>query len=541
VSTQTVGAVSFADRVAGLERLRANSRTALAVAGGLLSNLGHAPFFFFPAFAAGLVLLVWLWDGAFRTAQPMRAAFWRTWVFATAYFLGGLYWVGNSFTQVDGALIFMIPAVLALPAGLALFWGGAAALAMKVWSARPGRIVIFALAIMSAEWVRGHLWGGFPWDLPGYVWQAGGSLSQTASVIGVYGLSMLTVLALAAPAALAGEGPLPPRLAPTLVAALGLGLLWGAGEQRLANAPPQPGVAVVRVADPGISQQEKWRPGNQDKVLAAYLDLLDGPTPSQADIVIWPESAIPTLLLENPDMLEEIGARLGPRTLITGVTRSEPGEKQTLYFNSAVVLTGGDGAARIGQIYNKSRLVPFGEFIPLWRQIEPFAAGLKLTALQEIGSGFEVGGPPARMIVPAGPPATFLICYESIFSGFVPRGPARPDWIVNVTNDAWFGGQTGPYQHYNQARYRAIEEGLPLARAAAGGISAIIDPYGREVSKTGMGGGAAEAALPPALAPTLFARFAGGIMSIVFFMTLVIGIALNFGAQKRAGVRGNSR
>jgi apolipoprotein N-acyltransferase len=144
------------------------------------------------------------------------------------------------------------------------------------------------------------------------------------------------------------------------------------------------------------------------------------------------------------------------------------------------------------------------------------------------------------MIVPGGPQATFLICYESIFTGFVPRGPARPDWIVNVTNDAWFGGQTGPYQHYNQARYRAIEEGLPLARAAAGGISAIIDPYGREVSAVGMTGGAAEAALPPALSPTLYARFGGAVTAFVFLAALVIAIALNFGAQKRARSGGHA-
>jgi apolipoprotein N-acyltransferase len=182
---------------------------------------------------------------------------------------------------------------------------------------------------------------------------------------------------------------------------------------------------------------------------------------------------------------------------------------------------------RLGQIYNKSRLVPFGEFIPLWRQIEPFAAGLNLKALQEIGSGFEPGGPPGRMIVPGGPQAAFLICYESIFPDFIPRGDSRPDWLVNVTNDAWFGGQTGPYQHYNQSRYRAIEEGLPLARAASGGISAIIDPYGRALASTGLKGGAAEAPLPSPLPPTLYARFGGIITAVVFLLALLLGIALN--------------
>jgi apolipoprotein N-acyltransferase len=356
-------------------------------------------------------------------------------------------------------------------------------------------------------------------------------LSQTASVIGIYGLSLITVLALASPAVLAGPGALPPRAAPVFVAALSFGLLWGAGEQRLAAAGEEPGVAVVRVADPGFTQEQKWRPGNETAVLRAYLGLMDGPTPSQADVVIWPESAIPTLLLDNPDMLEEISAALGTRTLITGVIRAEPGSKTPIFFNSAVVLTGNDGAAaRIGQIYNKSRLVPFGEFIPFWREIEPF---LKVKALQQIGSGFEPGGPPSRMIVPGAPQASFIVCYESIFTGMIPRGPARPDWIVNVTNDAWFGEGTGPYQHYNQARYRAIEEGLPLARAAAGGVSAIVDPYGRAIAATSVKGGATEAALPPALPPTTYSRFGGWVTAIVFLAALIIGIVLNRGPRER--------
>ena len=534
MSVESVPISAVADRVAGIERLRVWPRFALTAGVGLVSNFAYAPFFFFPALAVGLVFLVWLIDGAARSPTPMRAAFWRAWVFATFYFLGGLYWVGQSFTQVDGALIFMLPAMLAMWCGLALFWAAAAAVAVKVWPSGPARIFVFALTIMIAEWLRGHLFGGLPWNLPGYVWQAGGEVSQAASALGIYGLSMVTVLALASPATIADRAPTAARVAPALCAALGLGLLWGAGLQRLEAAPRnQPGVAVVRVADAGFSQEEKWRPGNEATVFRGYLDLLDGPSPSQADIVIWPESAIPALLLENPDMMEEIGARLGLRTLITGTVRSEPGANGPTYFNSAVVLTGGEAGARLGQIYNKSRLVPFGEFIPLWREIEPLARGLKLTALQQIGSGFEPGGPPARMIVPGGPQAAFVICYESIFPDFIPRGDARPDWIVNVTNDAWFGTQTGPYQHYNQARYRAIEEGLPLARAASGGISALIDPYGRAIAATGLAGGAAESALPPPLAGTFYSRFSGAVTAIVFLAVLLLGIALSRVEKKK--------
>lgn len=520
----------LADRVAGLERLKPWTRRGLVAAVGLFSNLAHAPVYFFPALACGLVLCIWLLDGAAKADRPMRAAFGRLWLFAAFYFLGGLYWVGSSFLQVDGALILMIPAILALPAGLAVFWGAAGALAVRLWPTGPRRLFVFALAIMLAEWVRGHLFGGFPWDLPGYVWKAGEPISQIAAITGIYGLSLLTVLTLATPAALADAGPFPQRAAPALVAALGLGLMWGAGAQRLGQNPPAAaGEVVVRVADSGMSQEEKWRAGNEYNVFSRYLDLIDEPGPTQADIIIWPESAVPVLLLEQPDLLEEIGAKLGARTLITGVVRREPREGGApVYFNSAVVLSGGEGL-QLGQIYNKSRLVPFGEFIPLWNVISPV---LQLKALQQIGSGFEPGPPPSRMIVQGAPPAVFLICYESIFPGIIPHGEGRPDWIVNVTNDAWFGGQTGPYQHYNQARYRSIEEGLPLARAAAGGVSAIIDPFGREVVKTGLEGGAIEAALPPPLQPTVYARAGWLAPACIFFVVALLGFALPGGRGK---------
>jgi apolipoprotein N-acyltransferase len=532
VSVSASERLRFADQVAGLERLAVWPRRALIAGVGLVSNLAHAPFYLFPALACGLVLCVWLIDGAAKAARPMRAAFGRVWLFAFFYFLGGLYWVGSSFLQVDGAAILMIPAVLALPAGLALFWGAAASLAVKLWSPGPRRIAVFALAIMAAEWVRGHAFGGFPWDLPGYIWKAGEPISQIASLIGIYGLSLLTVLALAAPAALADDGAFPHRAAPAMAAALGLGLMWGWGAQRLDNnLKPAPGEVIVRVADSGMGQEEKWRAGNEYNVFSRYLELIDTPGPSRADIIVWPESAIPVLLLEQPDLLEEIGAKLGVRTLITGVLRSEPRPKEPpLYFNSAVVLTGGE-SAQLGQIYNKGHLVPFGEFIPLWKELSPF---LKLKALQQIGSGFEPGGPPARMIVPGGPPAVFLICYESIFPGIIPRSEGRPDWIVNVTNDAWFGGQTGPYQHYNQARYRAIEEGLPLARSASGGVSAIVDPFGRKVVETGLKGGAVEASLPPPLPLTVYARFGWLAPGSIFFAVMLLGIVLP-GGRRKAG------
>jgi apolipoprotein N-acyltransferase len=498
----------------------------VAALAGLIANLGFAPFYFFPAAAAGWIALIWLLDGAARRERPMRAAFWRTFTFGCGYFLAGLYWVFFAFMNVDGAAPLAVPGVIALTCGMALFWAVAAAIAIRFWSTGPKRLAVFVLAIMTTEWARGHLFGGFPWNLPGYVWPAGGEMSQAASVVGIYGLSAFTLLTLVAPATLADAGRFGFRVAPSLVAAVALGALWGAGGQRLAAPlPPAPGV-IVRVADAGFSQRAKWKPGNELAVYQRYAALLDRPGPSKADVDIWPESAMPFLLLDQPELLADLGARLGDRVLVTGASRAETHAGKTLYYNSGVVLDGVAGSLRVGQIYNKSRLVPFGEFIPLWSTIEPIAGGLHLKALQEIGSGFEPGEPPQRIVIPGAGDAAILICYEVIFPGFAPRGGERPAWLINLTNDAWYGAQTGPYEHFNQARYRSIEEGLPMARAASGGVSAIVDPYGRTVVETGLDGGAAEAPLPAALPPTLFASHNGIISGVVFLLLAGLGIGL---------------
>jgi apolipoprotein N-acyltransferase len=443
----------------------------------------------------------------------------------------------------------LIPvALVALPALLAFFWAIAAAIAVRFWSSGPKRIAIFALAIMLAEFGRGHAFGGFPWNLPAYVWPAGGEVSQAAAFVGAYGLSAITLLMLAAPATLADAGRFGFRVAPTLIAALGLGLLFGGGMQRLAAPSTAPQGPIVRVADAGFTQVEKWTRGNEPAVFQKYLSLIDGPTPSRADIVIWPESAMPFLLLEDPDAIDVIGAQLGDRVLVLGVTRREARGGKDVYFNSGAVLDSVGGRVRLAQIYNKSRLVPGGEFIPLWSLVESVFGNVQ--ALQQIGSGFTPGDAPTRIVIPGAGEAAILICYEAIFPGFAPRGQGwfgqaigavgarhedeRPRWLISLTNDAWFGAQTGPYQHFNQARYRAIEEGLPMARAASGGVSAIVDAYGRVVVKTGLRGGAVEASLPAALPLTVFANDPNTVSFVVFVVLALLVVAAPRG---RAGGR----
>ncbi len=524
---------------ARLARQPAWVRYALAFGAGAVATVALAPFHFAPAMAAGIVILVWLLDGAAGRAHRLRAGFAAGWWFAFGYFLIGMRWLPAAF-EVDSASFGVglgLAGLVTLAAGLAVFWGVAGAAAVRFWTGGPRRIAWFALCFWLAEMARERLFGGLPWNQPGYLWPAGDEISQVASIIGIDGLTALTLLVMAAPAAIADrDHRLWVRFAPAAGAALMLGALWGGGAARLRESPNQPAAdaPIIRVADPGVSQRDKWAqaPDQEWRILDRYAAVSGAADAADAQILIWPEGAIPTVnffALENPYFLQEVGALLGQRAVVVGLTRRAPGAGAPTYYNSAVVIDGVLGAARLGQIYDKSRLVPFGEFIPLWSLF----SAMNIAPLQRIGAGFTPGGPPGRVFIPDAPPAAITICYEAIFPNFIPRGPERPGWIIAISNDAWFkfqerdltgAGETGPAQHANQALYRAIEEGLPMARAASGGWSFIADANGRLVRAVGPQGGAAQAALPPALPQTPFARW-----GVAFLLALAGGLtALRF-------------
>lgn len=523
---------------------------ALAFGAGMIAALGHAPLHIVPAYVVGVVVLMWLLDAAADEPRRARAFFVRGWWWGAGHFAASMYWIVSPF-MVDSAswgLGWAIPCLVAFAGGLALFIGAGAALAAPFWTRDMRRIPLLALTIAVTEYLRGTIFTGFPWNLPAYVWKAGEPVSQVAAFLGVYGLSAFTLLIALAPAAIAdGHASAARRFAPTLGAALVLGLVWGAGANRLAHAPTAaPGeTPIVRVADSGLGQAEKWadRPDQEWRVLARYLRATGAPEESRASVVLWPEGAIPTVnffVLENPSFLAALGRNLGDRALVMGFTRRGIADDSLVLFNSAVVIDGVSGQTRVSQVYDKHHLVPFGEYIPFWRVLEAGADAvgvpLRLTPLQQIGAGFEPGPPPTRLVIPDAPPAVVLICYEAIFPGMTPRGEERPGWLISLTNDAWFGTGSGPWQHFNIARYRAIEEGLPMARAASGGISAVVDAFGRPAALTARQGASGEAQLPPALPPTLFATL-GFLLTPAFFGLLATVRLLPFG---RGGGRGRA-
>lgn len=502
-----------------------SGRWALAFAAGLgaFAQAAHAPIHFWPAVVPAFVGLIWLFDGAVRQAQPKKAFFWRAWAFAFGYFVVGLYWVAGAFlVEWEKYAVFIPIAVSGLPAGLALFWGAAALLASYLWTPDARRVAVFVAVFTVCEYLRGVVLTGFPWGWVGAIWPAGGAVSQTASVVGLWGLNALTFAWAGAAAALIDpRGRMGLRIAVPIVAGLTFGAAWGWGGQRLANTTLSPAF-TARVADSGIAQRDKWKPGNQAHVLRAYLEAT-GPDYDRAPrIVVWPEGAVPLLLLETPAALDATAAALGDRTLIVGTLRSDRQEGfAPAYYNSLAVIQARDGFAEIEAVYDKHILVPFGEYMP--PGIREVVGLLGIQSLQAIGEGFVPGPTPGPVPTPPVGRAAPLICYESIFPGFAPRGPDRPDWLVNVTNDSWFGGLTGPWQHYNQARYRAIEEGLPLVRAASGGVSAIVDPLGREVASFDslpQTPGYADGAVTQPLAATFFSRW------LTTGMWILVGLCL---------------
>jgi apolipoprotein N-acyltransferase len=505
-------------------------RYLVALAAGAASALAFPPFDAFPVLWVTLPVFVWLIDGSeseetagfVRRLLPAAAA---GWVFGFGFFLAGLWWIGAAFLVDAAEFAWLLPiAVVALPAGLALFWGAGAALARAFWVEGPARILVFAIVMSVAEWWRGHLLTGFPWNAIGYALTPVPVMMQSASLIGLWGLTLVAFLVFAAPAVFADDlRSAPLGRAVLAVAALLLVAHVGYGYVRLSGGPDPsvPGVRL-RIVQPSIPQNERWQSGKDDEIMARYLDLSreGGPSSPGMDGVthlIWPESAFPFLLTRKPSALAAIADLLpAGATLITGAARAEDdgaGGSSSHVFNSVYVI---DDGGEIRAAYDKVHLVPFGEYLPFSGLFE----ALGIRQLIAVPGGFAPGSRVRTLDVAGAPPFGPLICYEIIFPGAVVEPGNRPGWLLNVTNDAWYGDTPGPYQHFLQARVRAVEEGLPVVRAANSGISAIVDAHGRVLDSLGLGRvSVIDGGLPAALAPPPYARFGDLLFLVVLFAT----------------------
>ncbi|HZZ36489.1 MAG TPA: apolipoprotein N-acyltransferase [Caulobacteraceae bacterium] len=507
------------------------------MAAGAGAALAHPPFGILPGLL-GYPLLMWLVDRA-GAARPIRSSFLMGWLAGLAFFAISLWWVAEAFYVDAENQGWMAPfAVLFLATGLALFWGAAAALYRTFAATGARRVLLFAGLLAAFEWLRGHVLTGLPWDLPGETWRAGSAPSQAASLVGVYALSWITLAAVSV-LAVAREGRA--GLAAAVAGVAAIAGLYGFGAWRLAHAAPLAANASwIRIVQADVKQESKYDQRIFDNIFARYIALTRAPADRPADIVVWPEGAIPAALDEylapGAWTRDEIVSTLRPgQTLLVGGYRFAQRRGGEVAFNSLVAVRRTGAELVVTALYDKYRLVPFGEFLPLDGLLSP----LGVKQMVHVGDGFAPGPRPRPIVSPGAPPVQPLICYESLFPGFTREGARAsgiaPAWIVNVSNDAWFGATSGPWQHLNIASYRAIEEGVPMARATPTGVSAMIDAYGRVLPGKLLGHakyGVIDAPLPPALAATPYRRW-GDLPFLVMLLISLFGTSVPWRATLR--------
>ena len=489
-------------------------RLLVAFAAGALITAGHPPVSFPWTLFLALPTIVWL----VAVAPGPRAAAWIGWSAGFGHFITVFHWMGYPFLVDAEQFAFLMPLpVLIFPAFLALFWSGALWAAKRFW---PGALLSGALMVATlltvVEIARSFALTGYPWALPGYVWLDLPPM-QAAAWVGPFGMTQLTLVLTSLPLLAVAE-----RRWAVLALSLGAGaVIWAAGAARIPEATAYaPDAPVVRAVQPNAPQHLKHAPGHREefyrRMLAATAAPAD-PALGAPDVVVWPETALHFLIDENPAEAAHIASVAGGATVILGALRREPADTRDRWYNSLAVVQP-DGS--LGPRYDKHHLVPFGEYMPLWSLVRY----LNIPQFTS-GPGFAAGPGPRTLALPGLPTFSALICFEAIFAWEVVAEGARPEWMLQLTNDAWFGPLAGPRQHLAQARIRTIEQGLPLVRAANTGVSAVIDSHGRLVASLPLDSyGKIDSQLPSALPPTLYSKIGDwpALVLVVFLMFMLL-------------------
>jgi apolipoprotein N-acyltransferase len=521
-------------------------RYLLLLAAGAIAGLSVPPFFLLPALFLTLPIWVWSLDGAERLPgwrKLFGPAFRIGFVYGLGYFIVAFHWLGAAFFVDGGVMLIIMPfAILALAALIALFWGLASALAHLLWSNGAWRIVTLATFLTIAEWARGHLFSGFPFDLLGYALAANDEMAQLASVIGVYGMTALAALLGMTPALIwpADQRSLTRRLVPFFISLVVIVAQLGFGHYRLQSTVVTPRTDMrMRIVQPMVLEHADWNDAKPAEIISKLIDLSNTKTgpddPGLATVtqLVWPESSLPFFLSDYPDALARIGQMLPPNgLLLTGAPREQfdPGTPKADLadrpaFNALIAV---DNKGEIVASYDKSHLVPFGEYLP-------FPGLFALVGLRQFvpgADGWQAGDGRRLMKVPNTPPFLALICYEAIFSGDLGPDTGKAQFILNITNDAWFDGSIGLAQHADHVRLRAVEEGLPIIRVANSGLTRVIDPLGRVTAD-----------LPPEQEGLLDVVPANRLPGTVFtalgywplLLALVLGICLAWWSCRRRG------
>jgi apolipoprotein N-acyltransferase len=537
-------------QIASTLLLLAHWRRALAAfLAGCVLALTLAPLDILPAGFIAFPVLVWLLDGALGAPGAGRLArlspaFWTGWWFGFGYFLAGLWWIGAAVLVDAENFAWALPiAVLALPGLLAVFFGCAAALARMVWPDGVGRLFSLAAAFTLFELARGVVFTGFPWNPLGATLASNAITIQLAALTGIDGAAALAVLLFSGPA-LFGDlrarwlGAAVPVLVGAAIIVLGLTRpVW-------APVVPVRDGFTVRLVQPAVPQDVKWAEDEKTRIFADLMTLTDAPpelagAPAPA-LIIWPETALPYLLEERPQMLTAIADALEPgQLLLTGGIRLEgAGEGGAArYYNSILAI---NDAGEVAGAADKVHLVPFGEYLPLAEWLKPLGVNPLAVAPGAFSPGAEAGS----IVGPDGTRLGPLICYEAIFPGLVRAIAREADILVNVTNDAWYGRTPGPYQHFRLAQLRAVETGRPMLRAANNGLSALIDPAGQVYGGLGLDKrGISDVTLRLERADTLFARhgvrLALGLIALLAVLAMVAA-ALGRRRNSRSAAQGST-
>ena len=484
-----------------LEQLSLRKLCLLSVLLGGVAAMALPPLYIFPSLLAFSALFLVL-DKAIDSSRPKWSGFWISWSFGFGYFTFSLYWISyallvdlEKFWWVFPLSIFGLPLILACFTGFTGFLCG-----LLRWKGVMLALSFSVLWVVN-EWLRSFVLTGFPWNLVGYSWGFSNEMIQLASLTGVYGLSFLTLL-LATAATCVFYKP----YRPLSIAILALAILcYGFGTWRL-NAPSEVHKDTwIRLVQPSTPQTVKWNPAERENNFDILLQLSQLPSPHPLKAIIWPETAVPFFLEQEPfrrELIQMVVPKGG--YVLTGAPRRTPyGVEPIQIWNSITAI---DDQGEAVAHYDKSHLVPFGEYFPMRSWIEPFIEVKKITA----GSiDFSPGGGPEYLQLPNLPAFGGLVCYESIFPSEVVCKNERPQWLLNVTNDGWYGVSPGPYQHLEISRMRSVEEGIPMIRSANTGVSAVFDAYGRQVASMSlMTIGVKDFQLPKALpASTFYGKF----------------------------------
>jgi apolipoprotein N-acyltransferase len=461
-------------------------RNGVAFLAGLLLTFALPPFDFFAVGFVSFPVLLWLLEGA--DASPSARGLLRAypaavigWFFGFGYFLGGLWWLGNALLTAGSEFIWALPfSVIGLPAVLAFFFSFAAIMARMLRGSSIGAAASLAFAIGITEWLRGFMLTGFPWNGIGMTIMPSPTLMQSASIVGIVGMNALAVFVFALPGCFA-LGRRVRWLGPVLSV-----LLFGAhtafGLFTLHNAPqstPLPNAKTARIVQPSIKQSDKWDEAERDRIFSTYLKMTtqlpeEGkPVPS---LVIWPETAVPFIFTDRPDALAAIGEALSDgQILLAGAVRQEGVREngdELRYYNSVIAI---NTSGEIIDASDKVHLVPFGEYLPMGDALR----SLGINQIVTTPGGFSAASRLHAFALPDLPSILPMICYEIIFPGALEAIKTRPQLVVNVTNDAWYGHTPGPYQHFRLSQIRAVESGIPIIRSANNGISGFIDSFGR--------------------------------------------------------------